>query len=192
MSELTPRMFERVAAQLIIDEAIMLKPYYCPSGFLTVGVGRNLEGKGMSWGEMISLIKLNPERKARFPHDYETLDGETLFMALVRDMKINGITRDEAMMLLKNDILECEADLRSRLKWYDRAPEDLREVLLNMCFNMGIGNSKKGLLSFKNTLWYMGTGEYEKAAENMLKSKWARQVKEGRARRLAERVRALA
>lgn len=192
MSQLTPRMFERVAAQLIIDEAIMLKPYYCTEEKLTIGVGRNLEGKGLSWGEMISLIKLNLERKARFPHDYETLDGETLLMALIRDMKINGITRDEAMMLLKNDILECESELRSRLKWYDRAPEDLREVLLNMCFNMGIGNSKKGLLSFKNTLWYMGTGEYEKAAENMLKSKWARQVKEGRARRLAERVRALA
>lgn len=187
MSELTPRMFERVVAQLIIDEAIMLKPYYCPSGFLTVGVGRNLEGKGMSWGEMISLIKLNPERKARFPHDYETLDGETLLMALIRDMKINGITRDEAMMLLKNDITECDDELRRRIKWYDRAPEDLREVLINMCFNMGI----RTMMTFKNTLFYMGANEYERAAVNMLKSRWARQVKD-RAKRLAERVRALA
>jgi lysozyme len=107
-------------------------------------------------------------------------------MALIRDMKANGITRDEAMMLLRNDIYQSDADLRRKVKWYDRAPEELKEVLINMCFNMGI----KTLLSFRNTLWYMGAGEYEKAAENMLKSKWARQVK-GRATRLAERVRAL-
>jgi lysozyme len=176
----------RVMEQLIVDEDVRLKPYYCPAGFLTVGVGRNLEGNGLSMGEMLALISGNPLRKKRFPPDYETLDGETLLMALIRDMKANGITRDEAMMLLRNDIYQSDADLRRKVKWYDRAPEELKEVLINMCFNMGI----KTLLSFRNTLWYMGAGEYEKAAENMLKSKWARQVK-GRATRLAERVRAL-
>lgn len=176
----------RVMEQLIVDEDVRLKPYYCPAGFLTVGVGRNLEGNGLSMGEMLALISGNPLRKKRFPPDYETLDGETLLMALIRDMKANGITRDEAMMLLRNDIYQSDADLRRKVKWYDRAPEELKEVLINMCFNMGI----KTLLSFRNTLWYMGAGEYEKAATNMLKSRWARQVK-GRALRLAERVRAL-
>lgn len=89
------------------------------------------------------------------------------------------------MMLLKNDILECEDELRRRVKWYDRAPEDLREVLLNMCFNMGI----RTLMTFR-ICFYMGAGEYERAAMNMLKSRWA-QVK-NRARRLAEGSRALA
>ena len=176
-----------IIEQLIIDEGMRLKPYYCPAGFLTIGVGRNLEGNGMSWGEMVSLIGQNPERKHRFPTDYETLDGETLLMALIRDMKINGITEAEAMMLLRNDIYQCEEDLKRKVKWYPGAPDELKEVLVNMCFNMGI----KTLMTFKNTLWYMGAGEYERAAANMLKSRWARQVK-GRAKRLAERVRALA
>lgn len=190
MSGLTPILLASVSGQLIVDEGVKLKPYYCTEGKLTVGVGRNLEGNGLSWGEMMALIKQNPERKARFPKDYETLDGETLLMALIMDMRINGITKEEAIMLLNNDIYQADADLRANVKWYDGAPEELKSVLINMCFNMGIGNSKKGLLSFRNTLWYMGTGEYEKAAANMLKSKWARQVK-GRAERLAERVRAL-
>lgn len=190
MSALSPTLLASVSGQLIVDEGVKLKPYYCTEGKLTVGVGRNLEGNGLSWGEMMALIKQNPERKARFPRDYETLDGETLLMALIRDMKINGITKEEAIMLLNNDIYQADADLRAKVKWYDGAPEELKSVLINMTFNMGIGNSKKGLLSFRNTLWYMGAGEYEKAAENMLKSKWARQVK-GRAERLAERVRAL-
>lgn len=190
MSGLTPTLLGSVSGQLIVDEGVKLKPYYCTEGKLTVGVGRNLEGNGLSWGEMMALVGQNPERKARFPRDYETLDGETLLMALIRDMKINGITKEEAIMLLNNDIYQADADLRAKVKWYDGAPEELKSVLINMTFNMGIGNSKKGLLSFRNTLWYMGAGEYEKAAENMLKSKWARQVK-GRATRLAERVRAL-
>lgn len=179
-------IFDRVIAQLIEDEGMRLKPYYCPEGFLTVGVGRNLEGNGLSLGEMMALIGQNPERKARFPRDYDTLDGETLLMALIRDFKTNGITEDEAMMLLRNDIYSCDNDLKRKVKWYESAKEELKEVLINMCFNMGI----KTLLSFRNTLWYMGAGEYEKAATNMLKSKWARQVK-SRATRLAERVRAL-
>lgn len=177
---------KNVIEQLIVDEGLRLKPYYCPAGYLTIGVGRNLEGNGLSWGEMVTLIGQNPDRKRRFPPDYETLDGETLLMALIRDMKINGITEAEAMMLLRNDIYQCEEDLKRKVKWYQNAPDELKEVLVNMCFNMGI----KMLMGFKNTLWYMGAGEYEKAAANMLKSRWARQVK-GRAQRLAERVRAL-
>lgn len=177
---------DSVIEQLIADEDIRLKPYYCPAGFLTVGVGRNLEGNGLSWGEMVTLIGQNPDRKRRFPPDFETLDGETLLMALIRDMKINGITEAEAMMLLRNDIYQAEEDLKKRVKWYQSAPEALKEVLVNMCFNMGI----KTFMGFKNTLWYMGAGEYEKAADNMLKSRWARQVKD-RAVRLAERVKNL-
>lgn len=178
---------DSVIEQLIADEGIRLKPYYCPAGFLTVGVGRNLEGNGLSWGEMVTLIGQNPDRKRRFPPDFETLDGETLLMALIRDMKINGITKEEAMMLLRNDIYQSEEDLKRKIKWYQGSPDDLKEVLINMAFNMGI----KTLMTFKNTLWYMGAGEYEQAAKNMLKSRWARQVKD-RATRLAERVRALA
>jgi lysozyme len=176
-------MIEKIIQQLIVDEGMVLKPYYCPAGYLTVGIGRNLEGNGLSWGEMVSLIKNNLDRKKRFPPDFEKIEGETLLLALIRDMKLNGITEDEAMMLLNNDIYQCEQDLKRTIKWYDDAPEEVREVLINMCFNMGIKTLKK----FKNTLWYMGAGEYQKAAENMLKSKWARQVK-SRAVRLAERI----
>lgn len=187
MSALTPTLLASVSGQLIVDEGVKLKPYYCTEGKLTIGVGRNLEGNGLSWWEMVALIGQNPERKARFPRDYETLDGETLLMALIRDMKINGITKDEAIMLMNNDIYQADADLRRTIRWYEGAPEALKEVLINMCFNMGI----RTLTKFRNTLWYMGAGEYEQAAKNMIKSKWARQVKD-RATRLAERVRALA
>lgn len=177
---------ENLRKQLIEDENLRLKPYLCPAGKLTIGVGRNLEGRGLSLGEMIWLINNQQARRNRFPADFTSIDGATLLTALIKDMKLNGITEQEAMVLLDNDIYECTEQLKSKLKWWNTAPEALKEVLVNMCFNMGINK----LMTFRNTLWLMSTGMYEQAADHMLRSKWARQVK-SRAKRLAERVRNL-
>jgi len=43
---------------------------------------------------------------------------------------------------------------------------------LNMCFNLGL----KGLLGFNNTLAFIKAGDWERAANGMLASKWAKQV----------------
>lgn len=56
--------------------------------------------------------------------------------------------------------------------------------LLNMAFQMGVD----GLLGFKNTLELIRTGSYEKAAEGMLSSLWAKQTP-ARAKRLAVQMR---
>lgn len=58
-----------------------------------------------------------------------------------------------------------------------------------MAFNLGVGvpGGKKGLLGFKNTLGMIERGEYA-AADGMLRSLWAKQVK-GRAIRLANTMR---
>ncbi|WP_413910534.1 glycoside hydrolase family protein [Desulfobacula sp.] len=37
---------KKIADQLIKHEGLRLKPYHCPAGKLTIGVGRNLEDKG--------------------------------------------------------------------------------------------------------------------------------------------------
>lgn len=177
---------ENLRKQLIEDEGLRLKPYLCPAGFLTIGVGRNLEGRGLSLGEIIWLINNQPARRNRFPADFTSIDGATLLTALIKDMKLNGITEQEAMVLLDNDIYECTEQLKNKLVWWDSAPDELKEVLVNMCFNMGI----RTLLTFRSTLWHMSIGWYSLAADDMRRSKWARQVK-ARAKRLAERVRKL-
>jgi lysozyme len=52
--------------------------------------------------------------------------------------------------------------------------DDVRKrALINLCFNMGIGT----LLDFKNTLGELREGDYEGAANNLIKSAWYRQVK---------------
>jgi lysozyme len=59
-----------------------------------------------------------------------------------------------------------------------------KAVCVDMIFNLGLDGFKK----FKKTIAYIRAGEYEKAAANMLKSKWAKQVK-SRATELADMMR---
>jgi lysozyme len=122
-------LLQKVKEQLLRHEGLKLKPYRCPAGKLTIGVGRNLE--------------------------------------------TNGISQKEAFVLLENDILRCESELLSEIPYVYTGLNDIRKsVLLNMCFNLGI----TGLLGFKNTLAFIGSGDFERAANGMLASRWAKQV----------------
>jgi lysozyme len=47
---------KRMKQQLIQHEGIRLKPYRCPAGKLTIGIGRNLEDKGITVDEAHFLL----------------------------------------------------------------------------------------------------------------------------------------
>jgi lysozyme len=114
--------------QLIRHEGLRLTVYDCPAGYKTIGVGRNLEGK--------------------------------------------GVTEEEAMYLLDNDIKDFQESLSRELPWFDSLDECRRNILTNMAFNLGIS----GLLKFKNTLLAVENENWEEAASQMLDSRWAQQV----------------
>jgi len=117
------------------------------------------------------------------PHAYrDSLGFLTIGIGRLIDKAKGGrITEDEAYYLLENDIIEKEGELFSRLPWVRNLDDARQRVLLDFTFNLGIG----GVLGFKNTLRLIEAGRYEAAAENMLQSKWAGQVK-SRATRLAK------
>ena len=89
-----------------------------------------------------------------------------------RNLTDVGISEFEANQFLKADVLKASDALRENLPWVNDLDDALYNVLLNMCFNMGI----HGLLSFKNTLAKIQAGDYAGAAQAMLDSKWAQQV----------------
>ena len=47
---------QRVMDQLVMDEGLRLKPYRCPAGKLTIGVGRNLDDRGITKPESMFLL----------------------------------------------------------------------------------------------------------------------------------------
>jgi lysozyme len=51
------RFKENMIRQLTRHEGLRLKPYLCPAGKLTIGIGRNLEGKGITKQEAVMLLE---------------------------------------------------------------------------------------------------------------------------------------
>ncbi len=96
-----------------------------------------------------------------------------LTIGIGRNLDDSGISQSEGYIMLINDIMNCEKQLQSRIPdIYNGLDEVRKSVLLNMCFNLGIN----GLLGFKNTLVFVKAGDWEQAANNMLVSRWAKQV----------------
>jgi lysozyme len=86
--------------------------------------------------------------------------------------------------LLDDDLEDVFHDLDRNLPWWTDLNDVRQRVIANMCFNLGIAK----LLGFRNTLVAMRQGKYGAAADGMLASAWATQVK-GRAQRLADMMR---
>ena len=47
---------ELLKAELLVDEGLRLKLYLCPAGKLTIGVGRNLDDRGITEAEAMVLL----------------------------------------------------------------------------------------------------------------------------------------
>lgn len=131
--------YDQLKRQLIGHEGLKLKPYKCTSGKLTIGVGRNLEAK--------------------------------------------GVTEQEALFMLDNDIIYFEEELRRRLPSFRTFSGTRQAVLVNMAFNLGVN----GLLNFKNMLNALEREDYDEAAVELLNSHYAVQVGM-RAHELAEQL----
>jgi lysozyme len=114
------------------------------------------------------------EHEAFVPHAYQDSRGFwTIGIGRLIDKRKGGrITREEAIILLDNDVFAKEADLDRNLPWWRSLDIVRRTVLLDMCFNMGIS----GLLTFKNSLALIRSGSYHAAGTNMRKSLWYTQV----------------
>lgn len=101
---------EGVAVErLVMHEGLVLKPYKCPAGYLTIGVGRNLETNPLT----------DDEKK------------------VVGDWQ-NGITKSSAFYLLRNDIRRVDKELKQAIPFYRQFDDERQYALLDMAFNIGI------------------------------------------------------
>lgn len=100
---------------------------------------------------------------------YRCTSGK-LTIGVGRNLEDTGISEEEAGMMLQNDVLRF-VDSLQKFDWFNECSEIRQMVLVDMAF-MGIGS----LLGFKEMIKALEAKDYEKAAEEMLDSKWARQV----------------
>ena len=126
--------------QLIKHEGLELMPYKCTAGKLTIGVGRNIEDRGISY--------------------------------------------DEAMFLLENDLTLYHVELMKAFPVVDQLDVVRQYTLVNMAFNLGITK----LRQFKLMWAAIEDNDFEVAAQEMLNSKWSRDVGQ-RSLQLSEQMR---
>jgi lysozyme len=119
--------------------------------------------------ENIRELLIKHEGMRFFPYNDTT--GH-LTIGIGRNLYQRGITEGEALLMLENDINDFTKQLSERLFWFDSQPENVKMVLIDMAFNMGLG----GLLTFHETLEHIKNGNYIEASKSMLNSKWAIQV----------------
>lgn len=132
-------MDDKLIGKIIQHEGLRLFPYKCTAGKLTIGIGRNIQDR--------------------------------------------GISRDEAMYLLKNDVELSTREL-SHYEWFTKLDEVRKGVLIELHFNIGLGK----LLKFKNMLSFIDSGYFSNASTQLLKSLWASQVGENRSKDMAYRL----
>mgnify|MGYP001810437409 CR=1 FL=1 len=100
-----------------------------------------------------------------------------------RCIETRGISKNEALYLLDNDVKAIEQALDARIPWWRQQTDARQRALINMAM-MGIGR----LMEFRRMLTAWAAGRYAEAAAEALDSKWAHQVG-ARATRVADMIR---
>jgi lysozyme len=136
--------------KLIAHEGLRLQVYEDSLGIATIGIGRNLEDRGIT------------------PEELEWMDIPN--MAIVHTM---GITEADAMYLAQNDVQIVEKELLRSHPCVENLDAVRQLVLVDMAFNMGVPRLGK----FKKMWAAIHENNFEEAAKEMLDSRWANQVK---------------
>ena len=98
--------------------------------------------------------------------------SDKLTIGVGRNLEDCGITKEEAMYLLKNDIAKFHEEPTERFYFYRYLDGARKDAMLNMAFNMGVPR----LANFVNALDFMSQRKYDEAADEFLDSRWAKQV----------------
>lgn len=117
----------------------------------------------------------------KYPYS-DTSSPPKITIGIGYNLTDRGIDDDWINTQYDKDVLYFYNQL-STFEWYKHLTQDRQIILIDMCF-MGW----KKFLTFDQMILAISQGDYEKAAEEMLNSEWASQVKD-RATVLAEGMR---
>ena len=96
----------------------------------------------------------------------------------IKDLKLD---EDIAELILMRKLHDLQKRIASRFGWFYNSPEEVKDVVTNMCYQLGL----TGFSKFKKTIYLLETEQYEEASIEMLDSLWAKQTP-NRAKELSE------
>ena len=101
----------------------------------------------------------------------------------IKDLEL---TEEIAEDILIGKLSKLRLRLCKTFDWFLDTPEVVQEVIMNMCYQMGLS----GFSQFKKTIYYLETEQYEEAADEMLDSLWHKQTP-ARSQELSDVIRSL-
>ena len=141
---------ENFVNKLIAHEGLRLQVYQDTLGIDTIGIGRNLEDRGIT-DEELDWMDM-PSMDAVYEH---------------------GISEADAMYLAQNDVQIVEEELLRAHPCVEDLDAVRQLVVMDMAFNMGVPRLRK----FKKMWNAIHENKFDVAAKEMLDSRWATQVK---------------
>ena len=94
------------------------------------------------------------------------------------------ISEERVRECFDRDVQSVLRDCKLLYKDFDELPEEVQQIVANMMFNMGYGRLSK----FKGMKAGVDAKDWNKAADEMIDSRWYKQVT-NRAQRLVDRMR---
>ena len=136
--------------KLVAHEGMRLDVYKDTLGINTIGIGRNLDDRGITKDELDWM-------------DYPSIEY----------VYSDGITEADAMYLAQNDVQIVEEELLRAHPCVENLDAVRQLVLVDMAFNLGVPRLSK----FKKMWAAIHENKFDVAAKEMLDSRWATQVK---------------
>lgn len=159
---------KKLQAQLEIDEGVKYEVYLDSLGLPTFGVGHLVR-------------KTDPEWNL-----WQNRNGKKV-----------PVTKERVAQVFEEDCQSVLRDCSAYIKGFEKLPEEVKQIVANMMFNMGLTKMSKLLIQFRKDLI---AANYKMAAKEMqynngrkptTESAWYTQTK-GRAQRLVARMEAFA
>lgn len=97
-----------------------------------------------------------------------------LTIGIGRNLVTRGISTNEALYLLDDDIIYFVSKLSYLIPFFSSLSENRQIVCINLCFNLGVN----GFLEFRKMLAAIEKGDFDEASREILNSKAAIQLPE--------------
>ena len=98
----------------------------------------------------------------------------------IKDLHLD---EDICDMILERKLAELKIRVVRQFPFFDDCPEEVQDVLMEMCFQIGV----KGVSKFSKTIDHIMRKDYRAAGVEMLDSKWANQTP-NRAKKLSDQM----
>lgn len=166
-------------------------PYICPTGHPTIGYGTKLPLTGLDWGILLSV----PQRFSLTEKGYKILAGRDInkfYNEIEQAQQVNfptySLSEEGADALIEGRLTTMWNQTVKSKPIIKELPMKAQLIIGNMTYQMGVG----GVAAFGNMWRGLEAGDFNKAADEMLDSKWYREDSPERAQELADEMRSLA